>query len=37
MLMHRTRYHIYFSYHEERALIFVHAIWHAVRGRGPRL
>ena len=36
-LMQRTRYHLYFTYHEDRTLIFVHAIWHAVRGRGPRL
>ena len=28
-LMPRTRYHLYFTFHEERALIFVHAIWHA--------
>lgn len=37
MLMQRTRYHVYFTYHENRALIFVHAVWHASRGRGPRL
>jgi plasmid stabilization system protein ParE len=36
-LMQRTRYHVYFTYHEDRALIFVHAVWHASRGRGPKL
>jgi hypothetical protein len=36
-LMPRTRYHLYFTFHEERALIFVHAIWHASRGHGPPL
>jgi plasmid stabilization system protein ParE len=36
-LMPRTRYHLYFTFHEERALIFVHAIWHASRGQGPPL
>jgi len=36
-LMQRTRYHVYFTYHEESALIFVHAVWHASRGHGPRL
>jgi plasmid stabilization system protein ParE len=36
-LMPRTRYHLYFAFHEERALIFVHAIWHASRGQGPPL
>jgi hypothetical protein len=37
MLMPRTRYHLYFSFHEQRALIFVHALWHASRGHGPKL
>jgi plasmid stabilization system protein ParE len=36
-LMPRTRYHLYFTFHEDRALIFVHAIWHASRGHGPPL
>lgn len=36
-LMPRTRYHLYFTFHEERALIFVHALWHAARGHGPPL
>jgi hypothetical protein len=35
--MPRTRYHIYFTLHEQRALIFVHAPWHASRGHGPKL
>jgi len=35
--MSRTRYHIYFTLHEQRALIFVHALWHASRGHGPKL
>jgi plasmid stabilization system protein ParE len=37
LLMQRTRYHVYFTHHEDRAFIFVHAVWHASRGRGPRL
>ena len=37
LLMSRTRYHIYFTVHEQRALIFVHALWHASRGHGPKL
>ena len=37
LLMSRTRYHIYFTFHEQRALIFVHALWHASRGHGPAL
>jgi hypothetical protein len=36
-LMPRTRYHLYFTFHEQRALIFVHALWHASRGHGPKL
>ena len=37
VLMPRTRYHLYFTFHEQRALIFVHALWHASRGHGPKL
>jgi plasmid stabilization system protein ParE len=37
MLMQRTRYHVYYSFHSDRDLLFVHAVWHASRGRGPRL
>jgi hypothetical protein len=36
-LMPRTRYHLYFAFHEQQALIFVHALWHASRGHGPKL
>jgi plasmid stabilization system protein ParE len=36
-LMQRMRYHVYFTYNEDRSLIFIHAVWHASRGRGPRL
>jgi len=37
LLMSRTRYHLYLTFHEQRALIFVHALWHASRGQGPAL
>jgi len=32
-----ARYHSQFTFHEQRALIFVHALWHASRGHGPTL
>ena len=31
----RTRYHIYYTVHEESRLVRVHAIWHVSRGHGP--
>jgi plasmid stabilization system protein ParE len=37
LLLQRTRYHVYFTHHENRGLVFIHAVWHATRGRGPRL
>ena len=37
ILMPRTRYHVYFTVHDDRGLVFVHAIWHASRGHGPQL
>jgi len=37
ILMPRTRYHLYFSLHDQGKLIFVHALWHTSRGQGPKL
>lgn len=37
VLLPRSRYHAYFSYDERSALIELRAVWHATRGRGPRL
>lgn len=36
-LMPQTRYHLYYSVDEGTRTVKVRAVWHAVRGRGPRL
>lgn len=36
-LMPKTRYHLYYTVEEKRRTVQVRALWHAVRGRGPRL
>jgi plasmid stabilization system protein ParE len=36
-LMARTSYNVYFETDEERAMVRIVAVWHAARGRGPRL
>jgi|SRR5450755_4047577 len=36
-LLPRTSCHIYFEVHDDRDLVRVVAVWHAARGRGPRL
>ena len=37
ILMPRTSYNVYFEIHEEQSLVRLVAVWHAARGRGPRL
>ena len=35
MLLPRRRYHVYYTYDDDRCRVRVHAIWHASRERGP--
>lgn len=37
VLLPRSKYHVYHSYEAELDLVKVRAIWHAARGRDPRL
>jgi plasmid stabilization system protein ParE len=37
LLMPRTSYHLFFEVNEQQAKVHVLAVWHAARGRGPRL
>lgn len=37
LLLQRTRYHVYFSYDDDRDLVSVRAVWHGTRGSGPPL
>ncbi len=37
LLLPRTRYHVYYAVDDGRAVVEVRAVWHASRGRGPRL
>ena len=37
ILLRRTRYHVYYTYDPGSSSAVVRAVWHAVRGRGPRL
>ena len=37
LLLERSRYHVYYSVDEQAARVVVRAIWHAARGRDPRL
>lgn len=37
LLLRRTGYHVYFTLHEDVALVVIRAIWHAARGSGPEL
>jgi plasmid stabilization system protein ParE len=37
LLLRRTRCHVYFTVEDARPLVIVRAVWHASRGRGPRL
>jgi plasmid stabilization system protein ParE len=37
LLMPRTSYHLFFEVNQGEQTIRVLAVWHAVRGRGPRL
>jgi plasmid stabilization system protein ParE len=33
----RSRYHVYFSYDDQRDVVSVRAVWHGSRGSGPQL
>ena len=33
----RSRYHVYFSYDDQREVVSVRAVWHGSRGSGPQL
>jgi plasmid stabilization system protein ParE len=37
LLMPRTSYHVFFEVDQRQQKVHVLAIWHASRGRGPRL
>jgi plasmid stabilization system protein ParE len=37
ILLRRTRYHVYYSCDPESSSAVIRAVWHAARGRGPRL
>jgi hypothetical protein len=37
LLMPRTSYHVFFEVNDRQEKVHVLAVWHAVRGRGPRL
>jgi plasmid stabilization system protein ParE len=37
VLMKKTRCHVYYVHDPERALVEIHSIWGARRGRGPTL
>ena len=37
LLMPRTSYHLFFELNGRQEKVHVLAVWHAVRGRGPRL
>ena len=37
LLMPRTSYHVFFEVNERQQKVHVLAVWHAARGRGPRL
>lgn len=36
-LLHRCRYHVYYSIDDQARSVTVRALWHALRGQGPRL
>lgn len=37
LLLPRSRYHVYYEVDEANRVVTILAIWHAVRGQGPRL
>jgi plasmid stabilization system protein ParE len=37
LLMPRTSYHVFFEVNERQEKVHVLAVWHAARGRAPRL
>jgi len=37
MLLRRSGYHVYYTIEEQLATVTIRAVWHAARGRAPRL
>ena len=37
ILLGKTGYHVYYTVDDDRAVVTVRAVWHAARGRAPRL
>ena len=37
VLLGRSRYHVYYTVDQDAGRVIVRAVWHAARGRGPRL
>lgn len=37
LLLTKTSYHVYFTVNDNRSTVTIRAIWHAARGRPPRL
>jgi plasmid stabilization system protein ParE len=37
LLLVESQYHVYYTVDEQRRLAIVRAVWHVMRGRGPRL
>lgn len=37
LLLQKTRYHLYYTVHDEEELVLIRALWHATRGRLPTL
>ena len=37
LLMGKTRYHVYYTVHDEEKIVLIRAVWHASRGRVPAL
>ncbi len=37
LLLRKSGYHVYYTLDDDRAVVTVRALWHAARGRPPRL
>lgn len=37
ILLHNSRYHVYYTADSDRREVMVRAVWHAARGQGPEL
>jgi hypothetical protein len=37
LLLPRTAYHVYFALERDEAVVVIHSVWGARRGRGPKL